>query len=135
VATAAAAWRFCLTRFAHASSPDWLTELARAGRMLGHDAEAIAIWGRALLAFPQNAAPGWYQSVTALCGRLGRTGQADATMLDVSPLRLLDAGGTPTAQASNRYYDANYEWLGQPRAPYTQPAGVVRVRVRLFQVP
>ena len=104
--TAAAAWRFCLTRFANALSPDWLTELARAERMLGHDEEAIAIWEQALLACPQHAAPGWYQSLAELCRGLGRTEQAEAAMdAMAATFPNTDAARTRVASLAARRHD------------------------------
>jgi hypothetical protein len=79
--------------------------------------------------------PGWETlNLDGLTRYLDAEG-ADALagfMLDVFPETLLDAGGTPVPQANYRFYDANYAWLGQVRAPYIQPAG--GVRGRLFQV-
>lgn len=55
-----------------------------------------------------------------------------AFMLDVYPKRLLNDAQTPAPREDYRYYDANYQWIGQVRAPYLQPVG--GVRGRLFQV-
>ncbi len=55
-----------------------------------------------------------------------------AFMLDVYPARLADAAGMPAPASEYRFYDANYEWMGQFRPPYVQPVG--GVRGRLFHV-
>jgi tetratricopeptide (TPR) repeat protein len=79
--------------------------------------------------------PGWeslpLNRLTAYLDSQGAEGVA-GFMLDVYPNRLLDQTGKPVPQADYRYYDANYAWIGQVRAPYVQPVG--GVRWRFFQV-
>jgi tetratricopeptide (TPR) repeat protein len=79
--------------------------------------------------------PGWETTkldrLTGYLDSLGTEGVA-AFMLDVYPRNLVDEGGKPARHAEYRYYDANYAWIGQVRAPYLQPVG--GVRWRLFQV-
>jgi hypothetical protein len=70
--------------------------------------------------------PGWERlNLDGLRQYLDAEG-ADAMagfMLDVFPERLVTQDGTPAPRAQYRHYDAQYEWLGQVRAPYIQPAG------------
>jgi len=52
-----------------------------------------------------------------------------AFMLDLYPARLRNENGEPAPQSAYVFYDADYEWLGQVRAPYIQPVGGVRARL------
>lgn len=54
-----------------------------------------------------------------------------AFMLDVYPEKLLDEAAKPAPREDYRYYDNDYAWIGQTKAPYLQPVG--GVRLRLFQ--
>ena len=79
--------------------------------------------------------PGWETTplsrLTAYLDREGAEGVA-AFMLDLYPERLVNEAGKPATHVDYRYYDANYEWIGQVRAPYLQAVG--GVRWRLFQI-
>lgn len=78
--------------------------------------------------------PGWENlPVARLVQYLEAEGaEAIATyMLDLYPERLLDASGRPAGIAEYRYYDSNYVWVGNVRAPFLRPLG--GVRLRLFQ--
>ena len=76
--------------------------------------------------------PGWETTplsrLTAYLDTEGAEGMA-AFMLDVYPRRLLDEEGKPATWADCRYYDADYVWIGQVRAPYIRPLGGVRWRL------
>jgi tetratricopeptide (TPR) repeat protein len=76
--------------------------------------------------------PGWENiSIDRFTNYLDERGfeGVRAFMLDVFPKSLLDGTGAPTPRDQYRYYDADYTWLGQPRAPYLVPTGGVRERL------
>jgi predicted Zn-dependent protease len=76
--------------------------------------------------------PGWETieigQFTAYLDRQGVQAVA-AFMLDMYPDRLVDAQGRPAERDSYRYYDGDYQWMGQTRAPYLQPVGGIRWRL------
>ena len=50
-------------------------------------------------------------------------------MLDLYPDKLVDGACGPASHADYCYYDNDYNWIGQTRAPYIQPVGGVRQRL------
>ena len=65
--------------------------------------------------------------IAYLAGR-GADGLA-GYMLDVYPVRLFMPDGAPAPGEDHVYYDKDYHWFGNVRAPYRQPAGGARARL------
>ena len=52
-----------------------------------------------------------------------------AIVLDMFPERLFDAGGAAAPLSAHVWFDADYRWRGEIRAPYARPMGGARARL------
>jgi hypothetical protein len=102
----------------------WMKELI--------DREGARGWGLQVDVDEAFIYPGWESlSIDRFASYLDSRGFEGVRgfMLDMYPRNLLDATGAPTPLERYRYYDADYDWLGHPRAPYLVPRGGVRERL------